>query len=213
MSGILGASRALKRWLGGGYRRGQRAIGYVVFERGLQSTENPAVSSGFMDLSRGLRGRRIDSTDVLLDYGSGRGRVLLRAARLPFARVIGVELDERDCATARANARALAVSGRMRCGEIEVVQADATIWTLPDDVNYVYMFNPFRGKVFRDALARIVESLDRSPRELTLIYANPTCGGDVIATGRFERVRTSRWPRPDKANRRIDVFRSTGVPR
>jgi predicted RNA methylase len=209
MSGARETALALKRRLGGGYRGAQRAIGHLVFERGLQSTESPDVSSGFLYLWRGLHGSRIQSTDVLLDYGSGRGRVLLRAARLPFSRVTGLELDERDCALARANAEELAASGRMRCGEIEVLRADATAWAVPDDVTYVYMFNPFRGEIFRAALARLIESLDRCPRALTLIYANPTCAADVIATGRFERVRASRWPRPDKPNQRVEVFRAT----
>jgi SAM-dependent methyltransferase len=210
MSGARRTALALKRRLGGGYRSAQRSIAHVVFERGLQSTESPDVSSGFLYLVRGLRGSRIDSADVLLDYGSGRGRVLLRAAHLPFARVTGVELDREDCAMARANAAALAASGRMRCGEIEVLQVDATAWTVPDDVTYIYMFNPFRGEIFRAALARVIESLDRRPRALTLIYANPTCSGDVIATGRFERVRASRWPRPDKPNQRVEVFKAIG---
>jgi SAM-dependent methyltransferase len=203
---------ALKRWAGVGYRRLQRSLGHILFERGLQSTESPDVSSGFLYLRRGLRGSTVTSRDAFVDYGSGKGRVLLQAARLPFARVTGLELDEADCALARANAAAARAAGRVRCGEIEVLQEDATSWPLPDDVTYVYMFNPFKGEVFAAVLARVLESLERRPRPLTLIYANPTCGRDVLATGRFRRVRASRGPRRDIPGQRIDVFRATVGP-
>lgn len=209
MSAAGRGALAVKRWIGVRYRLGQRALGHLLFERGLQSTESPDVSSGFLYLRRGLRGCRVTSADAFVDYGSGKGRVLMQAARLPFARVTGLELSEADNALARANAEAAAAVGRVRCGEVEVVQADATAWQLPDDVTYIYMFNPFRGEVFRSVLQRVLESLDRRPRRLTLIYANPTCAAELLATGRFERVRTSRGPRPDIPGQRIEVFRAT----
>ncbi len=197
---------ATKRQLGRSYRRAQRMLEHAVFERGLQSTWTPHVSSGYLFLARGLWGCRIKREDAFVDYGSGNGRMLLAAARYPFARVIGVELNEPDCEVARSNARIAAP--RLRCSDIEVVRADASVWALPDDVTYIYMFNPFWGETFRGMLDRVVESLDRRPRSLTIIYANPVCAPDLLATGRFRRVRTSLGPRRRIPHHRIEVFRS-----
>ena len=48
----------------------------------------------------------IDRNDVLLDYGSGKGRVLVwAAASFPLRRIIGVELDPQLHALAEANIR------------------------------------------------------------------------------------------------------------
>ncbi|MCW3017742.1 MAG: hypothetical protein JWN10_50, partial [Solirubrobacterales bacterium] len=163
----------VKRWVGRRYRRVQRELEHVVFERGLQSTWSPDVSSGHLYLARGLRGCRVGREDVLLDYGAGKGRVLLAAARFPFGRIVGLELNEADAEIARANAGIAAP--RRRCPQIEVVVADARVWPVPDDVTYIYLFNPFWGETFVEMLDRVLESLDRRPRQLTIIYANPTC--------------------------------------
>jgi hypothetical protein len=195
-----------KAWVGRRYRRAQREVEHVLFERGLQSTWSPDVSSGHLYLARGLRGCRVGREDVLMDYGAGRGRVLLAAARFPFGRIVGLEVNEGDAAIARSNA---SIAGpRRRCPNIEVIVADARVWPLPDDVTYIYMFNPFWDDTFRGMLDRVLESLDRRPRQLTLIYANPTCATELLATGRFKRVRTSRGPRRNSPAQRIDVFRS-----
>ena len=198
----------LKQLVGRPYRRAQTAVEVHVLERGLQSTWSGDATSGHSYLPRGLWGCRIGPRDTLLDYGSGRGRVLLQAARFyRFGRVIGVELDESEAAVARANLEVLE-SRRLRCRRVEIVIADATAWPVPDDVTYVYMFNPFWGETFEAVLERIGESLDRRPRPLTLVYANPKCAETVLASGRFERVRTSVGPRRDIPAHRIEVFRA-----
>jgi SAM-dependent methyltransferase len=195
-----------KTWVGRRYRRVQREVEHVVFERGLHSTWSPDVSSGHLYLARGLRGCRVVREDVFMDYGAGKGRVLLAAARFPFGRIVGLEVNQGDAEIARSNA---SIAGpRRRCPNIEVVVADARVWPLPDDVTYIYLFNPFWDETFKGMLDRVLESLDRRPRQLTLIYANPTCASELLATGRFERVRTSHGARRNSPAQRIDVFRS-----
>jgi SAM-dependent methyltransferase len=194
----------VKRRLGRHYRGALRRLGHAVFERGLQSTDRSDVSSGHLWLYRAMWRSRVRPGDAFLDYGSGNGRILLHAARLPFARVIGLDLDERASAVARSNA--LAAASRRRCRRIEVITADATAWNVPEDVMFIYLYNPFRDEVFRGMLDRVLESLDRRPRPLRLLYANPVCAEMVLATGRFRRLRTSRGLRLDRPAQRIDVF-------
>ncbi len=206
MPGVIRWPSSLKGRVGRRYRRAQRLFEDAVLERGLQSTWVPDVSSGYLFVARGLWGCRVGRQDAFLDYGSGKGRALLAAARYPFGRVIGVELNEWDCEIARSNATIAAP--RLRCSQIEVVTADATVWPVPDDVTYVYMFNPFWGETFRMMLDRLLESLDRRPRPLTIIYVYPKCAPELLATGRFTRVRTSLGPRRHIPQQRIEVFRA-----
>jgi hypothetical protein len=206
MSGARQWLLGLKGQLGRPYRRAQRMLEHVVFERGLQSTWTSNVSSGYLFLARGLWGSKIRRHDTLLDYGSGNGRVLLAAGRYPFGRIIGIELDESESQIARSNLSLAAP--RLRCSQIEVINADASVWPVPDDVTYIYMYNPFFGETFRAMLDRVIESLDRRPRPLTIIYANPKCAPELLGTGRFERVKTSRGPRRNIPAQRIEVFRS-----
>jgi SAM-dependent methyltransferase len=196
---------AVKRSVGPVYRAAQRKLLHAIFERGLRSTEQVDISSGHFFLYRALWGRRISRADVFLDYGCGTGRVLQHAARLPFGRVIGVDLNAAQIEIAAENARRAAA--RRRC-RIEVLREDATRWQVPDDVSYVYLYNPFWGEVFAGMLERLCESLDRRPRQLTILYAYPTCGRQLRDTGRFELVRVSRGLRRDRPQNTIEVYRA-----
>ena len=136
--------------------------------------------------------RGLGPEDVLLDLGAGKGRMLLMAARHPVRRVIGVEISPELAAVARANLRAAAP--RLRCRQVEVMTADAACHPVPDDVTVVHMFNPFSGPVFTAAVDRVLESIDRSPRTVRLVYSNPREAGHeaLLATGRALLVRQAQ---------------------
>jgi len=146
--------------------------------------------SGNTWLWRALRGMSVSSEDVFVDYGAGKGRVVLQAAlRYPFRRVVGVEISEELAQIARSNVQSL--SNRFRAAEVEIIVADASEWPLPDDVTYVYMYRPVKGQVFEQTIERIEESLRRKPRKLTLAYAYPEQEQVLLAKG-FRRIRESR---------------------
>jgi SAM-dependent methyltransferase len=110
--------------------------------------------------------------DVFLDYGSGQGRVLLMAATYPFRRVLGVEMSPMLNQQAARNIEHC--RHRLRCREIEVIQADATLFVPPGDVTVMYFFSPFGPHVLPAVLDRIQESLQAHPRGVTLLYRNPS---------------------------------------
>jgi SAM-dependent methyltransferase len=161
---------------------------------------------GWLDLRRLVRPDEVREDDVFLDLGAGLGRTVLMAARYPFARVIGVELSER--LTARAQRNVAACRLRPRCGDIEVVNADIVDYRVPDDVSVVYLFNPVRGPLFDVAVQQLIESVDRRPRHIRLIYRNPVEHERLMQTGRFRMVRRSRAPRPTRAWREKAAIRS-----
>jgi predicted RNA methylase len=133
--------------------------------------------------------RDVQASDVFLDLGSGMGRVLLQAARYPFGRVIGVEISEELNRIAR---RAIEASPDLGCRDIELVTADVLDYEIPTSVSVVYMFNPFRGAIFEGAVRRVIESFDRRPRRVRLIYANPLEHEALEATGRVRLARSVR---------------------
>ena len=62
------------------------------------------------------------------------------------------------------------------------------------------------GETLRKALGNIVDSLDRNPRRLTLIYACPVREEVIRQTGRFRLERTIRGGRRDYVGQRIAVY-------
>jgi len=134
----------------------------------------------FPNLWRILDSLPIDEDqDVLLDYGAGMGRMMVAAGMYAFRKVIGIELSPQLSAIARENIARL--GGRMRCPDVELITADACDYAVPPDVTIVYIFNSFSGWVLAEVLDRIRESLEESPRKMTLIFcAPPEMHGDPL---------------------------------
>lgn len=133
---------------------------------------------------------------MFVDLGSGKGRVVLEAARYPFRRVIGVEIAAELTAVARANIAAC--HDRMRCGAIELVTADVVEYRLPADVTIAYLYNPFRAAVFEVFLTRLIDMLDRDPRPFRLIYSTPMEHDLLMRGGRFRVIGEARGLRPTR---------------
>jgi SAM-dependent methyltransferase len=145
-------------------------------------------------LTRVLPPSSVNTSDVFLDAGSGKGRaVLFAASHYPFQRVIGVELSASLHRVATENKRRF----RGNLAPIELINDDVLDWEIPDDVTVLFMFNPFSGSVFERFMASVRASLERCPREFRVVYENPQMHQLVIDAGfkqvrRLGRVRTYR---------------------
>jgi SAM-dependent methyltransferase len=107
-----------------------------------------------------------------VDYGCGKGRVLLLAAGAGFRRVIGVEFSPQLAKIARANA-ARYWARHPGVAEIEVIEADASRYDPPADASIFYFYCPFDEGLMREAVERILRSLRDHPREAWLVYNLP----------------------------------------
>jgi SAM-dependent methyltransferase len=154
-------------------------------------------AGGWFDLPRALRSESISRDDVFLDLGCGKGREILTASLYGFGRITGVELAPELAATARRNVATF--RPRKRCANIEIVVADAVDYAIPDDVTFVYLYNPFRGATFDTVIANLIASVDRRPRDLRLIYRNAKYKDSLQATGRARLVRVHPGVRPNRA--------------
>ena len=156
---------------------------------------------------RVLRRIGVRPDDVFIDFGSGKGRVVYQAAQFPFKRVIGVEIAEELNRIARYNVDHN--RKRLACEDVELVTEDAARYQVPDDVTVAYFYHPFEGQIFARVIDNLVASLDRSPRQLRVIYLYPKGADYLLETGRFELERKMRAPRPALSQwHQVLVFRS-----
>ena len=120
-----------------------------------------------------LRTLRLDhSSYTFIDFGSGRGRALLTAARLPFEEVIGIEFSGSLHRQALDNI-ACYPDEKVICRQIDALHLNAIDFAPPDDKNFVaFFFNPFSPEV----LDRVADHLERAslrlPRSRFVIFAN-----------------------------------------
>jgi SAM-dependent methyltransferase len=177
-------------------RLGVRTAGWIPLARlGLGHPERVSYEpSPWRTLRLVLAPEEVDPTDVFIDVGAGKGRVVLEAAmNYRFGRVIGLELSPELAELARANLSVLAGDRRR---DVEIIVGDVMQYVLPDDVTVIFLYNPFRGDIFQRFLEGVVASLDRRPRAVRLVYRSPFEHDRLIATGRFRLTRGHSPSRP-----------------
>ena len=109
---------------------------------------------------------------TFVDYGSGKGRILLLASRLPFKRIVGIEFMPVFHEVASRNISAYRDT-EQRCHDLQSVCADAREYEPPDTKCVLYFYRPFTGPVLSAVLNRIEASWRRHPRTMYLIFVCP----------------------------------------
>jgi SAM-dependent methyltransferase len=115
-----------------------------------------------------LKELSVTPADAFIDFGCGKGQVLALASRFPFGRVIGLDLSPSLIEHADRNMARL--RGRAAAGAIELVNANALDYPIPDDLTVAYFYMPFPTPVYEAVLANIAGSLARRPRAFRIIY-------------------------------------------
>lgn len=104
-----------------------------------------------------------------VDFGSGKGRILLLASRYPFRRIVGVEFAPDLNAVASKNVE-IWDRRRHRATEIEIVTADAADFLIPDSPLVAFFFSPFKGELMRRVVGNITASWSTNPRPIYIIF-------------------------------------------
>jgi len=115
---------------------------------------------------------RFPENSVFVDFGAGKGRVLLLAAQYPFRRITGVEFSGELVNICRQNI----VQHRKRVNgnkEISIIHSDAVDYSIENDANVFFFFNPFTEEVMVKVLENIYCSFKMSNREIFIIYHKP----------------------------------------
>ena len=107
--------------------------------------------------------------NTLLDYGCGKGRADFFLSWQTRCRSIGVEYDKRIYEKAVVNQKTAVSSGRTAFEE-----ADAEHFSVPENVDRIYFFNPFSIELLQKVMSRILESYYEIPREILLFFYYPS---------------------------------------
>ena len=128
---------------------------------------------------------------VLVDLGSGKGRVLLVARDYPFKRIVGVEWSADLDRVARSNV-AIAAARRGPESRIELRCQDAATYEFPPAPLVVFLFNPFGQATMRSVVGNLERTLAQSPRPVFVVYANPEHAALFERSPAFHRMSGDR---------------------
>jgi len=116
---------------------------------------------------------KLSDKGTFVDFGSGKGRVLLLAAQCGFKSVVGVEFAMELCAIARNNIAVFKKKNPRIDAEIRLVEGDAAKYEVQDTDNVFYFYNPFDRLIMEKVIHNICKSLDRHQRQVFIVYSNP----------------------------------------
>ncbi len=115
---------------------------------------------------------------TFVDFGAGKGRVLLLAAELPFKSIIGVEFSPELAELASNNiARYLAQAGSS--ARISCLCLDAVDFRFPEVPLVCYFYNPFGYPVLERVLSNLLANHARSARDIYVIYVHPVHQAEI----------------------------------
>ena len=124
----------------------------------------------------------LQPSDVVVDLGCGKGRIVCCAACYDIREAIGVEIDPQLARSAKNNVSQL----RLRRAPARITTESAIDFDF-DATTVVVMFHPFGIKTLEGVLQRIDESCRRIPRRLRIVYANPLFDHVLAAQDSFTR--------------------------
>lgn len=106
---------------------------------------------------------------TFVDYGSGKGRVLLVASMYPFDQVLGVELSEHLHRAAQANISVFP-NQVQRCSQVASIHQNALDFQPPPTQTVFHFYHPFLPQILRPVLENIRTSLQEHPRSIYILY-------------------------------------------
>ncbi len=115
-----------------------------------------------------LESADVGPSDVFIEYGCGKGRIVVLATDYAYRKIVGIEISPELCHDAERN---LAAKPR-RCSAVEILCANATTYEVPDDATVLFFGNPFSGEIMRQVLAKVRASYLRRPRKITFLVYN-----------------------------------------
>jgi len=113
------------------------AAAAAFFAHAQEVERAPFITTPSDVVERMLRFAGTEAADLVVDLGSGDGRIVIAAARVFGARGLGIELDQRLVEKSRDNARAAGVADRVSFVQGDVLTADiskasvVTVYLLP----------------------------------------------------------------------------------
>lgn len=125
----------------------------------------PTFSERFSEIIRELDPKVKEGR--FIDFGCGKGRVLILAAEAGFKSVSGVEFEPSLYASACENV------AKTEFTHIDIVNEDASVYRVPDDSTLFYFYNPFNIWLMEKVLENIIDSVIRNPREACIVYVTP----------------------------------------
>lgn len=125
---------------------------------------------------------------VFIDFGSGKGRVLLIASHYPFREIIGVEFSRTLHKTALKNIANYSNSRKV-CASVTSTLSDARQFSVPVRPSVYYFYHPFEAEIMGEVVARIEQQNAANLGRCFVLYLNPQAQHVFESSGKWNIVK------------------------
>jgi hypothetical protein len=115
--------------------------------------------------------KSISANKNIVDFGSGKGRVMTVAAYYGFKNITGVEFAPALCRECEKNITG--IKSLFPSTKFTVICDDAVNYKIENDTNVFFFFNPFDEVIMLQVTKNILFSLKQNPRKAYIVYINP----------------------------------------
>jgi 16S rRNA G966 N2-methylase RsmD len=117
----------------------------------------------------------------LVDYGSGKGRIMVVAAYYGFKKITGIDFSKSLCNEAEINIEKIKLG--FPSVDFEIICDDAVNYSIKNDDTVFFFFNPFDEVVMLQVVKNILASLKKNERKIYVVYVNPLQQGIFLSAG------------------------------
>ena len=121
----------------------------------------------------------------IIDYGCGKGRVLVVAAFYGFNKITGIDFAKELCEEAQKNI--IPLQQHFPDKIFNVIHINAVDYEIEDDMNVFFFFNPFDEVVMLAVVKNILLSLKKNLRDVYVIYINPV-HSEIFMSAGFKQI-------------------------
>ena len=136
----------------------------------------------------------------VIDYGSGKGRILYNAIKLGFNSAIGVEFAKELFNTSKENLKKLL--NQKEYEKVQIILDDASNISPNKDTRLIFFYNPFDEIIMSKVINNIINTkYEKLPY---IAYVNPNLREMFIQNNNFEMVSTHIC---SKSGDIVDIYR------
>ena len=112
----------------------------------------------------------LNTSDVLVDFGCGKGRLNFYLHHRFHCHTVGIEFNPEYYEIAVSNLRSYHSTNK---SQISFECVSAMHYEIKPEENYFYFFNPFSPQIFMGIINHILQSVEQHPRAITLLLYYP----------------------------------------
>lgn len=116
----------------------------------------------------------VKSSDRIVDFGSGKGRLNFFIHYFYHASVIGIEMNEQFYRDAMENRERYLVKTTKYKGKLEFINCLAEEYPIHCRDNRFYFFNPFSIHIFKKIIHNLMVSVENHPRHVEIVLYYPS---------------------------------------